>query len=223
MFSKYLPYLTSSKTCNNVTGCNWTNNTCHASTASGGTSNCSGFGGTVSNKVCYKYNATSCPTGWSKTQTTAKSYTCTKSADACASGWTVCTWCTSSKCKKVSATVTKTPVYSYSFDSGNSSYNLTSCSSNNFTCNSSNYGSTKTSCTLSKTEDNYTYTYSTSSSTQKSLSSCQASTGYSSCSGSYSSSQSSMKGKVNISCKINGYTCSSGYTKLNDSYCYKLD
>ena len=215
---------TTERACKN-SGCYWlaggfNGNGCYANSSYTTKYKCSS--GTLSGKKCYLYNQISCSSGWSSTKTTSEKYKCSKTADACATGWTACTWCTSSKCKKVSATVTKTPVYSYSFDSGNSSYNLTSCSSNNFTCNSSNYGSTKTSCTLSKTEDNYTYTYSTSSSTQKSLSSCQASTGYSSCSGSYSSSQSSMKGKVNISCKTNGYTCSSGYTKLNDSYCYKL-
>lgn len=215
------PSYTTSTTCNNTKGCNWTNRTCHASTSSGGTSNCSGFGGSVSGKVCYKYNQTSCPSGWNKTLTTAETYTCTKPADACASGWTSCSWCNQSKCKKSTGKVTKTPIYSYSFDSGSNEYNQTDCSTNSIDCNETNYKKTKVSCSPSSSVDDYYYEYSASSSQKSGLASCTPSTGYSSCSGSYKNSQTNQKNKTNVACAIGGYNCPSGYSKVGNSYCYK--
>ena len=215
------PSYTTSTTCNNTKGCNWTNRTCHASTSSGGTSNCSGFGGSVSGKVCYKYNQTSCPSGWTKTQTTAKTYTCTRSADTCASGWSTCSWCNQSKCKQSTGKVIKTPTYSYSFDSGSNEYNQTSCTDNPFECTSSNYQETKVSCSVSSTVPDYYYEYSPSSSTKSGLASCTPSSEYSSCSGSYKNSQTNQKNKTNVTCAVGGYSCPSGYSRVGSSYCYK--
>ena len=199
-------------------GCRWSqvSNTCL-----GGTYKyCSS--GTLIGGSCVKTNQTSCASGWSKKVTTAAEYSCTKSADTCASGWSTCSWCTSSKCKKSTGYVTKTPVYSYSFDSARYAYNQTSCSSNSFSCDSSsNYGKTQVSCTFSRTEDNYTYSYSPVTSTSKNLSSCTSSTGYNTCSGTYTSSQSSMKNKTNVSCAVGSYSCATSYSKVGTSYCYK--
>ena len=134
--------------------------------------------------------------------------------------------------------------YSYAFGSSSSS-TVSSCSANTFTCNSSNYGGTYVSCTT-----NYNYSFGSSTSTASSCStgssfSCNSSnygssyvsgcsTNYnysfgsststaSSCStGSSFTCNSSNYGASYVSgCSAAAYACSnSGYTKINDSYCY---
>ena len=234
------PSYTTSSTCTKVKGCNWTNRTCHATTGSGGTSNCSGFGGSVTNKVCYITGRTSaCPTGWTQTAKTPKySYSfdkaTTSSVNSCSKNTFTCNssnygsyqvTCSNPSYSCSSGTYPNSGSYCYIYSSG-SSYN--GCSSGTDTgsgCKLSNQSSCPSgwSSSVASSWTTYTYTYSQSSNKQTGLSSCSNSQQYSTCFGSYSSSQSSMKSKVNVTCSTNGYTCPSGYTKINNSYCYKLN
>ena len=134
--------------------------------------------------------------------------------------------------------------YSYSFGSASSS-TVDSCTANTFACDSSNYGNTYTSCST-----NYSYSFGSNTSTATScstessftcnssnygssyVSGCTPNYGYSfgsststasSCSiGSSFTCNSSNYGSSYVSgCTPAAYSCSSGYTKINDSYCYK--
>ena len=97
--------------------------------------------------------------------------------------------------------------YGYSFGSASTS-TVASCSSNTFSCNSGTAGSTYVGCSA-----NYDYhwddsTTSTSSCSVGSQPSC--------------SSSGNVGGSYVSSCTPTAYACSdSGYTKINNSYCYK--
>lgn len=235
------PSYTNSRSCRRATGCNWTNNTCHATTGSGGTSNCSGFGGRVTNKVCYITGRSSaCPKGWTQTAKNPKySYSfdraTTSSVNSCSKNTFTCN---SSNYGSYQVTCSN-PSYSCPSggtypNTGSSCYTYSSGSSYNGCSQGTDTGGgcakyDQSSCpsgwssSIANSWNTYTYSYNPTSSTQKGLSTCQASTGYSGCYGTHNSSQSGMKDKVNITCSINGYTCPSGYTKLNDSTCYKTN
>ena len=202
--------------CTRTSGCSWS----QVSSACLGKYNyCAS--GSLSGGKCTLTNQTSCSSGWSSTKTSDAKYTCSRSADTCASGWSTCSWCNQSKCKKSTGKVIKTPTYSYSFDSGSNEYNQTSCTDNPFECTSSNYQETKVSCSVSSTVPDYYYEYSPSSSTKSGLASCTPSSEYSSCSGSYKNSQTNQKNKTNVTCAVGGYSCPFGYSRVGSSYCYK--
>lgn len=226
----YCPYYSKSATCSKVSGCIWKQGACSSSNnASSSTVTYCPAGGTVSGSICYKEFSSACSNGWSSVSSSSN-YTyyfddavkktvssCTKNSIECNSdNYTKeKVICSSASYSCSSGSLSGTGCYKYS------SYN--GCSSGTNTgsgCAKYGVSSCPSGFSISKTYTNYTYKYSASSSSQSNLSSCSASTGYSSCSGSYSSSQSSMKNKTNVTCTPS-VTCSSGYTKLNDTYCYK--
>ena len=96
--------------------------------------------------------------------------------------------------------------YNYSF--GSSTSTASSCSTqSSFTCNSGNYGSSY----VSGCSTNYSYDFGSSTST---ASSCSTGSSFTCNSSNYGASYVS-------GCSAAAYACSnSGYTKINDSYCY---
>ena len=94
---------------------------------------------------------------------------------------------------------------SYAFGSV-SSETVSSCTMNNFECNSSNAGKTHVWC-----NDKSTYSFNESSA---SATTCSTTTSF--------TCDSSKTGSSYVSkCTPASYSCASGYTKLNDSWCYK--
>ena len=94
--------------------------------------------------------------------------------------------------------------YNYSFNNTNSN-GVSSCSaSSSFSCNSSNYNSSYTTCST-----NYNYYWDDNETT---TSSCTATSSFSCNSSHVSDSYTTCETK---------YKCATGYTKINDTYCYK--
>ena len=116
--------------------------------------------------------------------------------------------CTANNISCGSSTVGKSNVtctsrgYSYSWG-GESSSTVSSCSSNNISCNSSHSGQTYVGCT----DKGYSYSFGSSSSST--VTSCTENT---------FSCNSTNYNKTYTGC---AYNCASGYTKHNNSYCYK--
>ena len=235
-YKTYCPYYKTSSTCTRA-GCVWKQSSCSASTSSTTTSSCSY---TISGSKCIRNvtsTTTSCPTGWTRQSYSTNykySFGGVYDGGTVNNSCTVSSWsCTSSMYGSVAVATCSGPTYSCSSgtypNTGSYCYTYggyTGCSSGTASGGKC-YKYDQTSCgsgwssTVSSTT--YTYSYSPTSSTSSNLTSCSSSTGYSSCSGSYSSSQSSMKNKVNVTCTPSSYTCSTGYTKVNNSYCYKIN
>jgi len=173
---------------------------------------------------------------------------CTKTTYSCSHGYRNGTSCyTTVKSCPSGYSIVDTN-YTYSFGSAKPTTS-TSCSSNLISCNSNTYGQTYRSCSANYTYSFGDSTTTTVSSCSSNTFSCSASTSgltYTSCSTNYSygfkSSTSSVNSCTTTSskkcasasdysndnsyvskCTPTEYSCDNGYTKINDSYCYKIN
>ena len=232
---------TSKATCTAKSGCSWKILTrkCEGTyyTCSSGT--------LYANNRCVKTVTTSsCPSGWA---TDSANYTftlgsaSTSTVSSCTETSLNCNLVNEGKylvkCSKNTST--------YSFGTASTS-TKSSCTANNISCSSATSGKSKVTCTDKSTYNFGTTSYDTVSSCTSNIIDCNASNNaktYVSCSANYDyywddsttssasctvgskpscSSSGNVGGSYVSSCTPTAYACSdSGYTKINNSYCYK--
>ena len=233
--------LTSKATCTAKSGCSWKilKQKCEGTyyTCSSGSLN-------ASNRCKKNVTTSSCPSGWT-TDSTAYTFTygspSTSTVSSCTETSLSCNVVNEGKylvkCSKNTST--------YSFGTASTS-TKSSCTANNISCSSATSGKSKVTCTDKSTYNFGTTSYDTVSSCTSNIIDCNASNNtktYVSCSANYDyywddsttssasctvgskpscSSSGHVGGSYVSSCTPTAYACSdSGYTKINNSYCYK--